>query len=55
MLDALSGSSNQSNIDRYVELAMQQASRPKNDLITQRAELNSKKSVLSKLDSKLSS
>jgi len=54
MLDALSGSSNQSNIDRYVELAMQQASRPKNDLITQRAELNSKKSVLSKLDSKLS-
>lgn len=54
MLDALSGSSNQSSIDRYVELAMQQASRPKNDLITRRAELNSKKSVLSKLDSKLS-
>ncbi len=55
MLDALSGNTNQSSIDQYVRLAMQQASKPKNNLISKRDTLSSKKSVLSDLDSKLSS
>ncbi len=52
MVDAVS---NQSSIDQYISMAMQQESIPKNNLLDKQNGLYSKKSVLSSLDSKLSS
>jgi len=54
MLDAMSGSGTSSNIDQYIQLAMQQASQPKYQLQDKITQLTSKKTVLSSLDSKLS-
>jgi len=55
MLDSISGSSSSSSIEQYIELAMEQESQSKYKLQDKIDNLTSKKTVLSSLDSKLSS